>query len=370
MITPFSIPVDEAMSDDVKRRLRQTHWADCVTDDWSMGTEAGFLKDVVRFWIEEYDWTARVRLMNQLPHHMAAVDGCSVHFLHYRSGRPDAVPLLLLNGWPSSFLEYARITEDLVNGDPAFDVVIPTMPGFGFSQRPTRPYEYEFADLFPRLMSILGYDDFIVSGTDIGSGTATRIALRHPERVLGVHVSAVPPKPAAAGSAEKTADELEYDERVREWYGAEGGYQAIQNSKPQTLAFALADSPAGLASWIIEKYRTWSDCDGDLTSVWPHETLIDTIMLYWATNTIGSSIRYYYDATHLRPGLKSDDFVRAPTSVTMWPADLATAPRSMAERIYNVRRYSVKDKGGHFPAWEVPEIYTAELRALARSAAT
>ena len=366
MITPFSIPSDQAMSEEVKRRLRETRWTDSVTDNWSMGTEANFLKDLVRFWVEKYDWAERVDRMNELPHCMAEVDGCSVHFLHHRSGRPDAVPLLLLNGWPSSFLEYERVTDDLMNGEGAFDVVIPTMPGFGFSQKPTRPYQFEFADLFARLMQLLSYERFIVSGTDIGSGTATRIALRYPEKVLAVHVSAVPAKPTAAGCTQKTEEELAYDAQVKEWYGTEGGYQAIQNSKPQTLAFALADSPVGLASWIIEKYRSWSDCGGDLTSVWPYETLIDTIMLYWVTNTIGSSIRYYYDATHVRPGLKANDFVRVPTSVTMWPADLARAPRSMAERLYNVRRFSVQDRGGHFPAWEVPELYAAELRELAR----
>lgn len=365
MIASFQIPYDAAMESDLRRRLRDTRWADAVTDDWSMGTELSFLTKLVDFWISKYDWAERVRRFNELPHFLADIDQCSVHFLHYRSGSSDAIPLLLLNGWPSSFLEYGRIVDGLLGGTPAFDLVIPTMPGFGYSERPRRPYEFEFADLFPRLMQMLGYDRYMVSGTDIGSGTATRIALKYPDRVMAVHVSAIPSKPRNASTPAPTNEELAYQERVNEWYGVEGGYQAIQNSKPQTLAFALADSPVGLASWITEKYRSWSDCGGDLTSVWPLETLVDTIMIYWATNTIGSSIRYYYDATRLRPGLKDDAYISAPTAVTMWPADIALAPRAMAERLYNVRRYSVQTNGGHFPAWEVPELYAMELRALA-----
>ena len=149
------------------------------------------------------------------------------------------------------------------------------------------------------------------------------------------------------------------------WYREEGGYQAIQSSRPQTLAFGLADSPAGLASWILEKFRAWSDCGGDLLSVWPRETLVDNLMVYWLTNTIGSSVRYYFEASRLRPPLKADDFVRVPTAVAMWPGDLALAPRSLAERLYNVQQYTLMPRGGHFPAWEAPDLYAEDLRRLA-----
>ncbi len=364
MVTPFKIPFDAAMVADLQHRLDSTRWADAVTNDWSMGTEQTFLEQLIRFWRHDYDWSERVELLNKLPHYRTTIDGCGLHFLHFRAGKPDAVPLLLMNGWPSSFAEYQKLAPLLLSGNPAFDVVIPTMPGFGFSDRPTRPYQFEYAELFPKLMTVLGYDRFMVAGTDIGSGTATRIALRYPERIIAAHVSAVAPKPPSTTGAPPSAEERAYEERAAKWQRDEGGYQAIQNSRPQTLAFALADSPVGLASWIVEKYRAWSDCGGDVLAVWPRESLIDTFMIYWSTNTIASSVRYYFDATRLRPPLKPDDFVRVPTGVAMWPHDLALAPREVAERLYNVRRYRVLPKGGHFPAWEAPELYAEDLRLL------
>jgi microsomal epoxide hydrolase len=271
-----------------------------------------------------------------------------------------------MNGWPSSFVEYQRLAPLLAESDPSFDVVLPTLPGFGFSDRPTRPYQVEPSDLFPQLMTALGFDRFVVAGTDIGSGVATRIALQHPDRVLAAHVSAVAPKPTAPGAPAPTPAELGYQARGAVWTRDEGGYQAIQSSRPQTLAFGLADSPAGLASWIVEKFRVWSDCGGEVTSVFTLETLIDNLMVYWTTNTIGSSVRYYYEGSRLRPPLKADDFVSAPTAVAMWPHDIATAPREFAERLYNVRRYTVFPRGGHFPAWEAPDLYADDVRQLAR----
>lgn len=366
MITPFQIPFDATMLAELQRKLDDARWADAVTADWSMGTELSFLKAFAQFWRHDYDWRRRLETLNRLPHHRATIGDCGIHFLHYRSGRRDAVPLLLMNGWPSSFVEYQRLAPLLTSGAPAFDVVIPTMPGFGFSDRPSRPYQFEFAELFPDLMTSLGYERFMVAGTDIGAGTATRIALRFPERVIAAHVSAVAPKPIAAHAAPRSAAEEAYAERVATWQRDEGGYQAIQNSRPQTLAFALADSPVGLASWIIEKYRAWSDCDGDLSSVWPLEALADTLMIYWSTNTIGSSIRYYFETTRLRPALREDDYVRAPTGIAMWPKDLVLAPRELAERLYNVRRYTIFPRGGHFPAWEAPALYAEDLRLLWR----
>jgi microsomal epoxide hydrolase len=241
-------------------------------------------------------------------------------------------------------------------------VVVPTLPGFGFSDRQIRPNQVEPSDLYPKLMSAPGHDRFMVSGTDIGSGVATRIALHHPNRVIAAHVAAVADKPRAPNAAPPSTAELDYDARAAIWDRDEGGYQSIQSSKPQTLAFALADSPAGLASWIVEKFRNWSDCDGDVCSVFPPGVLIDNLMIYWISNTIGSSVRYYYEATHLRPKIQANDFVRAPTAVAMWPKDIAVAPRELAARLYNVQRYTVFAKGGHFPAWEQPVLYAEDLR--------
>lgn len=369
MVRPFQIPFDAGVIADLNHRLDHVRWADAVTSDWSMGAEREFMQRLVGYWRHNYDWSARVELLNRLPHFRADVDGCGVHFLHFRSADPGSVPLLLMNGWPSSFVEYQRLAPVLAAGAPAFDVVIPTMPGFGFSDRPTRPYQFEPSDLYPKLMTMLGYDRFVVAGTDIGSGIATRIALHHPNRVLAVHVPAVPPKPRSSRAAAPTSAEREYEARAVQWQEDEGGYQAIQSSRPQTLAFGLADSPVGLAGWIVEKYRAWSDCDGDVLSVWPRESLLDTLMVYWTTNTIASSVRYYYEASRLRPALKADDYVTAPTAIAMWPHDLALAPRELAEQLYNVRRYTIFPKGGHFPAWEAPTPYANDLRKLVQGLA-
>ena len=274
-----------------------------------------------------------------------------------------------MNGWPSSFVEYLHLAPRLAEGRPAFHVVAPAHPGFGYSDRPTGPYEVEPADLYPSLMRRLGYDRFIVAGTDIGSGVATRIALSHGESVIAAHISAVAERPRRIGDLPPSAAEIAYHESGRLWDRDEGAYQALQSSKPQTLAFALADSPVGLASWILEKFHGWSDCGGDPAKVFPLWLLADNLTIYWMTNSIGSSVRYYYDAARLRPPLRSDDFVRVPTAVGMWPKDLGVAPRELAERLYNVRRYTLFPRGGHFPAWEQPDLYASDLRDFAASLA-
>jgi microsomal epoxide hydrolase len=367
MIVPFQIPWDPEGLADLNRRLGATRWNDAVVSDWSYGMERGFLQQLLGYWMNQYDWAERRDALNGLPHFRATIDGYGLHFLHYRGRGPDAVPLLLMNGWPSSFVEYQRLAVMLSQGEPSFEVVIPTQPGFGFSDRQIRPYQVEPSNLYPKLMTALGYDRFMVSGTDIGSGVATRTALHYPDRVIAAHVSAVAEKPRAQGASPSSAAEHDYEARGAIWDRDEGGYQSIQSSKPQTLAFALADSPAGLASWIVEKFRSWSDCDGDVFSVFPPEVLIDNLMIYWTTNTIGSSVRYYYESTHLRPRFQADDFVRPPTAVAMWPKDIALAPRELAARLYNVRRYTVFPRGGHFPAWEQPVLYAEDLRQFART---
>lgn len=361
-IAPFEIVFDQQMADDLNRRLGSTRWNDAVTQDWSQGTERGFLAELVTYWRDRYNWQERCAELSRLPHFRATIDGYGIHFLHFRSRSQNPIPLLLMNGWPSSFVEYRRLAPLLLAGDPSFDVVIPSHPGFGFSDKPGRPYQVEPADIYPRLMAALGYDRFAVAGTDIGSGVATRIALACPERVSSLHVSAVAAKPDRPGDPPETDAEREYRRRSAIWSADEGGYQAIQSSKPQTLAFGLADSPVGLASWIVEKFHGWTDCGGDLLSVWPAETLIDNLMIYWMTNTVGSSIRYYFEGTRLRPPIASDAYVHVPTALAVWPRDLALAPRELAERLYNVSRYTVMPRGGHFPAWEAPELYADDLR--------
>lgn len=378
-IEPFRIPSDTATWNDLLARLARTRWSDAVTDDWRYGTRRQALRELVDHWQHAYDWPARAVELNALPHHRTVIDGFGVHFLHFR-GRgpaqgPAPRPLLLMNGWPSSFVEYARLAPRLADparfgGDAAdaFDVVLPALPGFGFSDRPTRPDQVRAPELFARLMTeVLGYRRFLAAGTDIGAGVATRMALAYPDRVTGIHVASVVDPPLGADAPPLTSAEREYRERGERWDQEEGAYQALQSTRPQTLAFGLADSPVGLASWVIEKFYAWSDCGGELFATFPPDVLIDNLMVYWISETIGSSMRAYYEARHFRPALRATDRVRVPTAVAMFPKDLALAPREWAERFYDVRRYTAFSRGGHFPGWEVPDDYAADLRSFARS---
>lgn len=364
MADRFQIPFDAVAVADLHRRLDATRWNDAVSDDWSMGTELGFLKTVVHHWRHEYDWAARVARFNTFPHFTETIADLRVHFLHVRAERDDATPLLLMNGWPSSFVEFEKIIPLLTGGENGFHLVIPTMPGYGFSDRPTLPYQVELSDLYLELMLRLGYDHFVAAGTDIGSGVATRIALRHPERLIALHVSSVAPKPRREDAGAFSPAEDDYRAQIERWQREDGAYQALQSTKPQTLAFGLADSPVGMAAWILEKVRGWTDCEGDVLVVWPMETLIDNLTIYWMTATIGSSVRFYLEAAQLRPSLRADDFVRTPTGVAMWPHDLIVAPREVAAQVYNVVAYSRPERGGHFPAWEQPEAYADDIRRL------
>jgi microsomal epoxide hydrolase len=236
MIVPFQIPWDPEGFADLKRRLSATRWNDAVISDWSYGMERKFLQQLIGYWRDHYDWAERRSALNLMPHFRATIDGYGLHFLHYRGRDPGAVPLLLMNGWPSSFIEYQHLAVLLSQGEPSFEVVVPTLPGFGFSDRPTRPYQVEPSDLYPKLMSALGHDRFMVSGTDIGSGLATRIALHHPNRVIAAHVAAhvaaVAAKPRAPDASPPSAAELDYEARGAIWDRDEGGYQSIQSSKP------------------------------------------------------------------------------------------------------------------------------------------
>jgi microsomal epoxide hydrolase len=231
-----------------------------------------------------------------------------------------------------------------------------------------RPHQLWPEDAFHRLMTQhLGYPRYIASGTDIGAGVARRLALKNPRAVRGIHISAVADPPLTASSPPVTAAEVAYRARAAQWEAEEGAYEHVHYTRPQTLAFALNDSPAGLASWIVEKYYAWSDHGADLLHTFPADMLLDTVMIYWATQTIGSSMRAYYDSAHFRPAPAATDYITVPTAICMWPKDLVVAPRSWCERSCNVTRYTMQQAGGHFPAWEAPEAYARDLVAFSRS---
>lgn len=373
--TAFSVGFDADLRKDLRRRLHEARWSDAVTSDWSRGMDREFLRSIVDYWLTGYDFDAAERRLNALPQHRALIGGFGIHYVLVRGRGPHPKPLLLMNGWPSSFVEFRRLAPILADpaafggsAEDAFDVVMPALPGFGFSDRPTRPGEVWAEDLFHALMTdVLGYRSYMASGTDIGAGVATRLALKHPTMVRGIHISAVADPPLTPASPPLTDAEKAYRARAAQWEADEGAYEHVHYTKPQTLAFALADSPVGLASWILEKFHSWSDHSADLFQTFPADLLLDNLMVYWSTNCIGSSMRYYYDSAHFRPPFQPDDRVRVPTAICMWPMDLMVAPREWAERFYDVRQYTVQARGGHFPAWEAHEAYARDLQSFARS---
>ena len=373
----FTVRFDGALREDLRRRLAAVRWSDAVTSDWRYGMNQEFLRSLVQHWSCAYDFDAAEERLNSLAQFRTTIDGFAVHYVHLKGRGARPKPLLLMNGWPSSFVEYAKLAPRLADptsfggsADDAFDVVIPALPGFGYSDRPTRPHEVNAEDLFHRLMTeTLGYPAYIVSGTDIGAGVARRLALKHPDAVRGIHVSAVANPALPAASPPLTGAETAFKARASQWEAEEGAYAHVHYTRPQTLAFGLADTPVGLASWIVEKFYFWSEHGDDLAQTFPLDMLIDNLMVYWSTGTIGSSMRYYYDDRHFRPAFRIGDIVRVPTAICMWPQDLVSAPREWAERLYAVRQYSTPAHGGHFPAWEAPDAYAHDLRRFANSLA-
>ena len=369
-IEPYRIDVASDVVVDLRARLSDTRWCDDVGAGWEYGMDATTLRTFAERW-RDYDWDARQSALNALPQFRATIDGFGIHFLHFRGTGPRPRPLLLANGWPSSFVEYLPIAAALADpgaygGDArdAFDVVIPAMPGYGFSDRSTRPHQVRALDLYHRLMTEgLGYAQFALAGSDIGLGIATRMPLAYPESVTAIHLCGVAPPPIARRGPPFTDAERRYLEQQGRWDDEEGAYQRLQQTRPQTIAFGLNDTPVGLASWIVEKFHFWSDLRGASVLDAYGDALLDNVMIYWATQTIGSSMRLYYESRRRPRPFAATDRVRVPTSVLVLPKDLEQPPREWAERFYDVVRYTVLDRGGHFPALEVPDAYLADLRA-------
>ena len=354
-VTPFTIAVPDTELDDLRRRLAATRWPDAVAEDWSQGTAPSDLRRLVGHWGGAYDWRAAERRLNQLDHVM--VDG--IHAI--RAGMPGATPLLLVHGWPDGFVRFLGALPHLAD---RFEIVVPSVPGFGFSDRPTTALGPALvADRFATLMSELGHEQFAVHGADIGSSISEQLALRHPDRVTALHLGSVPPRRVdALDPAVLTGAELDLIERTRQWDEAEGAYAHLQRTKPQTLAASLNDSPAGLASWVLEKFRAWTDPDGDVFEHFTLDDLSTNLTVYWVTQTTGSAGRYYYDSARAE---LSSARITVPTGMALFPNDLLTVPRASAERWYPVQRWTEMPSGGHFGPWQHPEAWSAELRAFA-----
>jgi pimeloyl-ACP methyl ester carboxylesterase len=374
-VEPLSINVDQAALDDLRARIRATRLPDPARGQpWEYGTDLGYLRELLAYWADEFDWRAQERDLARFTHRQAEIDGMRVHFVHERAVQGDGIPLLLGHGWPSTFLELLPLvpllTDPRAHGidGPAFDLVIPSLPGYGFSDRPMRPMTYrDQAGLFHRLMRGLGYSRYGAGGGDFGAGIATFMALDDPEPLIGLHLTNLELAPyLGPGSRPLTDAERRYLDQAAEWDANERGYTAIQSTKPQTLSYGLTDSPAGLAAWILEKWRSWSDSGGNLESRFSRDFLLTTITLYWLTGTIGSSIRDYSDNRRWQgePRLGPDDFVRVPTAVAEFPhmyVPEGEPPREWAERLYDVRRWTSMPRGGHFAPAEEPDLVARDI---------
>jgi pimeloyl-ACP methyl ester carboxylesterase len=368
------LAVTDAELAELRSRLLGTRWpTPWPTCGWDTGTDSGELRRLVAYWASDYDWRAQEAAINALPNRVADIGGTPVHYLRFDGERPGSLPIVLTNGWPSSFLELTGLADRLAApsrygraSEDAFTVIVPSLPGFAFSpQRPSLADPLQTHELWHRLMHAeLGFTRYGAHGGDLGAGITSRLGEAHPEAVVGIHLMAVA-NPVAYAESSVTAQERAYLDSIAEWSAEEGGYQHVQATRPLTLSYGLADSPAGLLAWTIEKYRAWSDCGGDLSSRFSDDFLLTQASLYWFTNTISTSFRPYYEyARHLTRRVER---VTVPTAVALFPADLTQPPRSWAERTYNVTRYTPMPRGGHFAAHEEPELLAHDLREFFRA---
>jgi pimeloyl-ACP methyl ester carboxylesterase len=371
---PFQISVPEEVLADLRRRLAATRWPEVVgPDDWTAGAPVDLVRMLAEHWREAFDWRAQERALNAWPQLRVRLDGYDLHVLHVRGRGPAPLPLVLTHGWPSSFHEFSKVLGPLTDpaahgGDEAdaFDVVVPAVPGYPCSLAPSRRGTWpETPGLWRRLMTeVLGYDRFVAAGGDIGSIVTTALGALHPDVVAAIQVQAVFGGTALGDPGLQDDERAFLEERVA-WARDEGAYAHQQATKPQTLAFGLSDSPAGLLAWIVEKMRAWSDSDGDVLRSFTPDELLVTPTLYWAQNCIGTSFRPYADTPDVVRSTALP-FVEVPVGVAVYPGDRPLPVRAYAERHYNVQRFTVLPRGGHFAALEVPELWVEETRAFFR----
>jgi pimeloyl-ACP methyl ester carboxylesterase len=363
-VQPYQIRVSDPVLEDLRARLLATRWPDPAPGPpWSQGTDLDYLRALASYWADGFDWRAQESRLNEYDQFVADVDGVSVHFVHHSSGKP---PLVLTHGWPSTFAEMLPLVDRLASD---FDLVVPSLPGYAFSPRPPRMGvdRVAVARIWHRLMQGLGYELYGAHGGDFGAGVATFMALTEPDRMTGIHLTTPEVFPfLGPGAAPLTAAERAYLEHVQRWDETERGYSSVQSTRPQTLGYGLTDSPVGLAAWLAEKWRAWSDSGGDLDGHVGRDAFLTTVTLYWVTGSITSSMRDYYDNRWHSVPVGIDDHVRTPTAMAVFPNELVPEgepPRELFERLYDITRWTVHPRGGHFAATEVPDVVAADIRA-------
>jgi pimeloyl-ACP methyl ester carboxylesterase len=379
---PFTVRISEQALADLNLRLERTRWADDFANEgWDYGTNAQYLRELVAYWRRGYDWRQQEAQINRWPQFRTDIDGVPIHFLRARGVGPAPIPLMLNHGWPWTFWDFQKVIGPLSDpaaygGDAAdaFEVIVPSLPGHGFSTPLRRPgiNFWRTADLWVLLMEALGYPRFATHGGDWGSFISAQLGHRYADRLIGVHLSMMAPLDFATGGGipreDYAPEEQSWAQRTRQFFREGSGYFALQTTRPQTLSYALHDSPVGLCAWILEKRRAWSDCDGRVESRFSKDDLLTNVMLYWLTDSFITSGRYYYEAVH-QPWRASHDrlpVVQAPTGIAVFLKEIMLRPRRWAERYYNLQRWTVYPSGGHFAPMEEPQALIEDIRAFFR----
>jgi pimeloyl-ACP methyl ester carboxylesterase len=373
-IEPFRIAVGDDVLDDLRSRLRNTRWPEAETvGDWSQGMPLAWIKEICRYWEQDYDWRGREALLNRFAQFTTDIDGLAIHFLHVRSPHPQAMPLIVTHGWPGSIVEFQKVIEPLTNptafgGDAAdaFHVVCPSLPGFGFSAKPqTVGWGVDhIAPAWASLMDRLGYQRYGAQGGDWGSAVTTAIGALDSEHCAGIHITlAMGTRPDVKD--EPTPEEARALKGGKHYLDWDSGYSKQQSTRPQTLGYGLTDSPSGQAAWILEKFWAWTDCDGDPLNILGRDELLDNVMFYWATATAASSARLYWES--FGAARRTLHRVTIPTGVAVFPKEIVPPVRRWLEPSYtDIRHWSEMPKGGHFAAFEQPELFVADVRKFFR----
>ena len=372
LLQPFSVNIDDEQIADLKTRLAMTRFPEKETvNDWSQGVPLGYLRDIADYWHSEYDMGRLATRLNALPQFTAAIDGLDIHYIHVQSPEPGARPLILTHGWPGSVVEFLKAIGPLTNpvehgNDPAnaFHVVCPSLPGYGFSGKPaaTGWGVGKIADTWSRLMATLGYESYFAQGGDWGSPITTRLA-RRDNRCKGIHLNMPASFPTEEQKQSLTADEREYLAEMEHFRSEGSGYSKLQGTRPQTIGYSLVDSPVGLLAWILEKFQAWMDCDGHPENTLSRDEILDNVMVYWLNGAGASAARLYWESGRDIPA----GDIHTPTGITQFPGEIHHVSRRWAENTYkNIRYWNTAARGGHFAAFEQPEIFVDELRRCFR----
>jgi len=370
VVSPFRIAVPDAVLADLKSRLRNTRWPEAeLVDDWSQGVPLQWIKDVCGYWAEQYDWRKREAALNRFPQFTTEIDGLGIHFIHALSPHSQAMPLIITHGWPGSVVEFHKVIGPLV--DPvahggsaadAFHVVCPSLPGFGFSGKPTAAGwgVDRIAKAWAVLMDRLGYARYGAQGGDWGSAVTTALGALDADRCAGIHITLAMGTRPDVGE-QPTPEEARALKGIKYYADWDSGYSKQQSTRPQTLGYALTDSPSGQAAWILEKYWAWTDCNGHPENIFTRDELLDNVMLYWVTASATSSARLYWES--FGPKRRTPHTVKVPTGVAVFPKEIVTPVRKWMEAGYtNIVHWSEMPKGGHFAAFEQPDLFVREVR--------